>query len=82
MDVITHLTAKERAAVKYALDLHGTDAYFVRYYKLLSGPVTAEEAYQELEAELVDLTGRRRYQDYQSFRKKRWQYCTRLSTRK
>ncbi len=82
MDVINQLTSRERAAVNYALALLGTDTYFQRYYQLLSGDFSSEEAFVQLEGEVKALTGRSRYEDYQSFRNMRWRYCTRLGLRK
>ena len=82
MDVIETLTARERLAVKYALSLLSSDTYFRRFYAILSEDTKPSEAFRALEREVKDLTGRNRYQDFETFRQMRHRYCRRIMVRR
>jgi hypothetical protein len=79
---ITDLTAKERRAVKFCLSLLTTDRYFQRYYEIVGPDVTATDAFYQLEAEVLELTGQNRFTSFESFRQKRHHYCRRLQQRR
>lgn len=75
---------KLRAAIHLAFDLLKTDEYFREYYRILQNidsdsirnrPV---DAWKELENDLFELCGQNRYDDYDTFRNKRYLYCKRV----
>ena len=82
MDVIETLTQRERMAVRYALSLLHGDEYFRRYYALLDDDTTPAAGFRNLEREVVELTGRHRYTDYETFRQMRHRYCRRIQIRR
>jgi len=87
MDVLKNPPPKANLLViKYAVSLLLSDAYFERYYEILSeigsGPGQPGEAFNQLEDELFLLTGEHRYAEYAYFRQCRSRYVGRLSKKR
>lgn len=74
------LSAKEKLAVAYAIRLLRTDFYFQQYAQRIQGS-KSEAAFNELEAELIELCGVNRYTSYDSFRNQWSRYVRRISQR-
>lgn len=51
------------------LILNSTDGFISEYWRVLSDYSTCKEAYESLETRHLDAFGRRRYSDFESFRR-------------
>ena len=82
---VSKITTNERLLIAYAIALLRTDAYFDRYFSILSGLGNGQEqtrqAFTMLEKELFDLCRENRYSDYDSFREMRRRYAIRVTGR-
>jgi hypothetical protein len=74
------LDNKCQEAIKEAIGLLLSDAYFDRYYLLLAqhGNLATKEVWELLEADLFKLTGRNRFASYEIFMRQRWQYVKKM----